>query len=73
MAPPPPPPTAAPPRRSRVQLIGGIVAAVVVIGIKIFAVAGVTHLIHGASAPIIVVAVVLVGVLARYASRFIGR
>jgi hypothetical protein len=76
-APTPPPPlsTYASPRRKRpVRTVGGIVGVLVIIGAKLLAVAGVSHLLHGASPIVIVVVLIVVSFLFRpWLRRFFGR
>lgn len=55
------------------RVLGGAATVVFVIGLKLFAAVGVTHLLRGSSAGVVFVAVILIGFLIRYATRFLGR
>lgn len=76
-APPLPPPgsTYDSPRRKRpVRTVGGIIGVLVVIGLKLLAVVGVGHFLHGASPFVIIVVLIVVSILFRpLLRRFLGR
>ncbi len=74
MAPTPPPSAYSPPPRRRPARIGvGVVGALVILGIKLFALAGVSHLLHGSSPVVIFIVLIAVAVVVRRLTRFIGR
>ena len=72
-APPPPVPTAQPRRGRPVRTVGGILGVLVVIGVKLFALAGLSHLLHGASPVVIFVVLIVAAILLRRFFRFLGR
>jgi hypothetical protein len=67
--PPPPPPPAldAEPRRTRrpVRTVGGIIGVLAIIGVKLFALAGISRLLHGASPVLIFIVLIAVAILLR--------
>jgi hypothetical protein len=76
LAAPAPPPSnyAAPPRKRSARVVSGLAGAVLVIGLKLLALTGVTHLLRGASPAVIIVVLVLVSFLSRRVlRRFFGR
>lgn len=77
-APAPPPPSdstyAAPRRKRPARTFGGIIGVLVVVGVKLFALAGVSHLLHGASPVVIIVVLIVLSFLFRpLRRRFFGR
>lgn len=52
-------------------MVGGLLTVAIVIGIKLIALFGLSHLVHGATTPVILIVLLLVGILARYLTRFL--
>jgi hypothetical protein len=55
------------------RVVGGIFGVLVVIGVKLFALAGISRLLHGASPVLIVIVLVVVAIVLRRVFRSFGR
>jgi uncharacterized membrane protein YoaK (UPF0700 family) len=56
-----------------VRTVGGIAGVLVILGVKLFALAGASHFLHGASPIVIFVVLIVVAIVLRRFFRFMGR
>ncbi len=60
-------------RRRPARTFGGVIGVIVIICLKLFALAEVSRLLRGDSPVVIFVTVIVVAIVFRYLTRFIGR